>query len=152
MTGIATGHRVLNNQTQSIMAMMQDVTAAQTIGGLINLFNYFDPVRPDGTDSTQFTFDTEIITPSNGTGHSISIPFDVRFSVTITDDEKRTAETMMLHAMCDPSAANPDASLPSGVFVAMDDIFYKAQLASLGTNRKHLNDAAVFVNSIIIKA
>ena len=104
MTGIATGHRVLNNQTQSIMAMMQDVTAAQTIGGLINLFNYFDPVRPDGTDSTQFTFDTEIVTPSNGTGHSISIPFDVRFSVTITDNEKRTAETMMLHALCDPSA------------------------------------------------
>lgn len=151
MTGIASGHRILNNNTQVIMAVLQDVTAAQTIGGLINLFNYFDEIRPSDTPSTQFEYDTEVIVPSNKTGNMMTMPVNVFFSVTVTDEELKIARTMMLHAKADSGAANPDQSLPSGVFVGMDDAFYKSQLNSLGSSRKHLNDATVFVDSIIIK-
>ncbi len=151
MTGIASGHRLLNGKTQVIMAILQDVTAAQTIGGLINLFNYFDEIKPSGVASTPFEYDTEVIVPSNKTGNTLTMPVDVFFSVTVIDEELKIARNMMLHATADSGASNPDQSLPSGVFVGMDDAFFKSQLNSLGSARKHLNDATVFVDSIIVK-
>ena len=159
MNGILTGHRTLNGKQQDIVGIVMNAAQA-TINGLYNIFNYFDMIRPENTVTTPpntipFELDSELCTPSARSNNTITNPLDVDFCVTVDDDhtgdDLKIANTMMLHASVDWTKENPDQTLPSGAFVDMDDVFYKSQLISLGSSRKHLNDNTVHVTSIIIK-
>ena len=168
MNGIESAHRTVNDKYQNIIGVMSNTSVAQ-IRGLSNIFEYFDKVRPGATSSTTtqvpFELDNELMIPSSKSNKTFTQPFDVTFVVTVSDahsgDDLEIANTMVLHASVNSAASKSDYpagwsqdvknSLPEGVFVGMDIAFYDAQLTSLGTSRKHLNDTTVIVNSIMIK-
>lgn len=149
MNGILSAHRIIGGQVQTIMGIEKDV-AATSIGGLIGVFNSgFNSIRPATAASTEYDVDSEVIVPSSGTGGSTT-PNKVWFSVTTTDTQTKTAKTTLLYAEVNYSAVNPDATRPNGAFVAMDDAYYKSQSTS-ASPRHHLDDAEVWVDTIIVK-
>ena len=153
MNGICTAHRMIGDRIQTATGTLMNVTAAASISAMINYFNTYDLIRPGSTPastSIPFEYDSEVLMPSSGSGADIH-PYNTFFSVTVTDDEAKTAKTYLLQCVVDPTAVNTDQSLPGGVFVAMDAAFRAAQPTALGASRLHLNDEKVFVDSIIIK-
>lgn len=149
MNGVATAHRVLGSKIQTVVATISNTTVSWIRNGLVNLFNdYLEAVKPSTVDTTvDFIMDNVLITPSAKSTHSIVFPVRVYFHVTVEEDSiNQIAEEYMLYADIN-TAISPDIQ----GYKQMNDAFKEAQYQKTGITKHELNDATVFVDTIICK-
>ena len=149
MNGVVTGHRDLGGRTQTVMATINNTAISWIRNGIENMFNnYLTAVCPSSIASPpNFTIDSELITPSAKSDHTLTFPVRVYFTVDINDSEIRIADNMMLYADIN-TATSPDIS----GYKQMNDAFKDAQYTTGGLTKLELNDPKVFVSTIICKA
>lgn len=148
MNGILSAHRVLDGKTQLAIGSINNAVIAKVRNSILKFMNeYLGNVKPSTVAGTvNFTEDSEIVTPSSGTGHSEVDPVRVYFHVTVSDSIEEFAEEYMLYAdVAFTTPASPAA------YSEMNTAFKDAQYKKTGLTKHELNGTGVFVDTMIFK-
>ena len=146
MNGILTAQRELGGKIQTVVGTIVNSNVAGIRNGLLGFMNGFlGNAKPATvTETVNFEEISELITPSAKSNHSYPDKVRVFFSVNVEDTEDKFARNYWIYA--DINRSSP--ADPAG-YTEMNAAFKDAQYQEGGLTKHELNDAGVFVESIV---